>query len=89
MNGFSRRDFGLLATAAAGAVTLTACTSTPANAGPPPAPRNQLGPIKQIDAGDLNVGYAEAGPPDGQPVILLHGWPYDIHSYADVTAMLA
>ncbi|PQP55221.1 alpha/beta fold hydrolase, partial [Mycolicibacterium austroafricanum] len=42
-----------------------------------------------IDAGDLNVGYAEAGPPDGQPVILLHGWPYDIHSYADVTAMLA
>jgi pimeloyl-ACP methyl ester carboxylesterase len=89
VNGFSRRDFGLLATAAAGAVTLTACTSTPANAGPPPAPRNQLGPIKQIDAGDLNVGYAEAGPPDGQPVILLHGWPCDIHSYADVTAMLA
>jgi len=89
VNGFSRRDFGLLATAAAGAVTLTACTSTPATAGPPPAPRNQLGPIKQIDAGDLNVGYAEAGPPDGQPVILLHGWPYDIHSYADVTAILA
>ena len=89
MNGYSRRDFGFLATVAAGAITLTACTSTPANAGPPPAPTHQLGPIKQIDAGDLSVGYADAGPPDGQPVILLHGWPYDIHSYADVTAILA
>ena len=89
MNSLSRREFGLLATAAAGAAALTACTSTPAEAGPPAAPRNQLDPINQIDAGDLNVGYAEAGPPDGQPVILLHGWPYDIHSYADVTAILA
>jgi pimeloyl-ACP methyl ester carboxylesterase len=48
-----------------------------------------LGPLKQIDAGDLNVGYAEAGPPDGRPVILLHGWPYDIHTYADVAPLLA
>ena len=37
--------------------------------------------MKQIDAGVLNVGYAEAGPPDGPAVILLHGWPYDIHTY--------
>jgi pimeloyl-ACP methyl ester carboxylesterase len=45
--------------------------------------------IKQIDAGVLNVGYVEAGPADGSPVILLHGWPYDIHSYLDVAPLLA
>jgi pimeloyl-ACP methyl ester carboxylesterase len=45
--------------------------------------------LKQIDAGLLNVGYAEAGPADGPVVLLLHGWPYDIHSYADVAPMLA
>lgn len=44
---------------------------------------------KQIDAGLLSVGYAEAGPADGQPVILLHGWPYDIHSFVDVAPLLA
>ncbi|AET92772.1 alpha/beta hydrolase [Burkholderia sp. YI23] len=48
-----------------------------------------LDDIRQIDAGVLNVGYAEAGPADGPVVILLHGWPYDIHSYADVAPMLA
>jgi pimeloyl-ACP methyl ester carboxylesterase len=52
-------------------------------------PHASLGPIKQIDAGLLNVGYAEAGPADGTPVILLHGWPYDIHSYVDVAPLLA
>src|SRR5579871_3541250 len=45
--------------------------------------------IKQIDAGLLNVGYAEAGPAAGPPVILLHGWPYDIHSFVDVAPLLA
>ena len=44
---------------------------------------------KQVDAGLLNVGYAEDKPPGGQPVILLHGWPYDIHSYVDVAPALA
>ena len=44
---------------------------------------------KQIDAGVLNVGYAEAGPTDGPAVVLLHVWPYDIHSYADVASLLA
>ena len=45
--------------------------------------------LKQIDAGLLNVGYAEAGPADGPAVILLHGWPYDIHSFVDVAPLLA
>src|SRR5215208_487345 len=45
--------------------------------------------IKQIDAGVLNVGYAEAGPPAGPVVILSHGWPYDIHSFVDVAPLLA
>jgi pimeloyl-ACP methyl ester carboxylesterase len=45
--------------------------------------------VKQIDAGLLNVGYAEAGPGNGRPAILLHGWPYDIHSYVDVAPLLA
>jgi pimeloyl-ACP methyl ester carboxylesterase len=48
-----------------------------------------FGPLKQIAAGVLDVGYAEAGPADGPAVILLHGWPYDIHSYVDVTPLLA
>ncbi|MFI6240324.1 alpha/beta fold hydrolase [Micromonospora sp. NPDC050795] len=44
--------------------------------------------LRQIDAGVLNVGYVDAGPPDGDAVILLHGWPYDIHSFADVVPLL-
>jgi pimeloyl-ACP methyl ester carboxylesterase len=45
--------------------------------------------LKQVDAGVLDVGYAEAGPADGPAVVLLHGWPYDIHSYVEVTPLLA
>src|SRR6202161_4773636 len=45
--------------------------------------------IKQIDAGLLNIGYAEAGPANGPAVILLHGWPYDIYSFVDVAPLLA
>jgi pimeloyl-ACP methyl ester carboxylesterase len=48
-----------------------------------------MGPLKQIDAGVLNVGYAEVGPAEGPAVILLHGWPYDIHSYVEVAPLLA
>jgi pimeloyl-ACP methyl ester carboxylesterase len=54
-----------------------------------PGTNTSFGPLKQIDAGVLNVGYAEAGPANGPVVILLHGWPYDIHSYADVAPLLA
>jgi pimeloyl-ACP methyl ester carboxylesterase len=54
-----------------------------------PGTNTSFSPLKQIDAGVLNVGYAEAGPTDGPVVILLHGWPYDIHSYIDVAPLLA
>jgi pimeloyl-ACP methyl ester carboxylesterase len=54
-----------------------------------PGTNTSFGTLKQIDAGVLNVGYVEAGPVDGPVVILLHGWPYDIHSYVDVTLLLA
>ena len=58
---------------------------SPAKAGA----NTSFGAIKQIDAGLLNVGYAEAGPAGGPPVLLLHGWPYDIYSYVDVAPLLA
>jgi pimeloyl-ACP methyl ester carboxylesterase len=53
------------------------------------AASTSFGPIKQIEAGLLDVGYVEQGPSNGQPVLLLHGWPYDIHSYAEVAPALA
>jgi pimeloyl-ACP methyl ester carboxylesterase len=54
-----------------------------------PGTNTSFGALKQIDAGLLNVGYAEAGPADGPAVLLLHGWPYDIHCYVDVAPLLA
>src|SRR5262245_41716238 len=53
------------------------------------AAQTSFGELKAINAGALTVGYAEAGPADGPPVILLHGWPYDIHTYVDVAPLLA
>ena len=63
-------------------------------AGGAPAPAQPLAsagfaPLKQIDAGSLRVAYAEAGPTDGPPVLLLHGWPYDIYSFVEVAPQLA
>src|SRR2546423_1519067 len=54
-----------------------------------PGTNTSFSSLKQVDAGLLNVGYAEAGPANGPPVILLHGWPYDIYSYVDVAPLLA
>lgn len=76
---FAAIELGLNAPARAAG---TAAAATPA------APA-WLNPLKQIDAGVLRTGYAELGPSDGSPVILLHGWPYDIHTYADAATLLA
>jgi pimeloyl-ACP methyl ester carboxylesterase len=53
------------------------------------SPTKRLGPLKSIDAGVLKIGYLDVGPVNGTPVILLHGWPYDIHTYVDVAPLLA
>ncbi len=54
-----------------------------------PGAHASFGPVQQITAGVLDVGYVEAGPADGRAVILMHGFPYDIHSYVEVTPLLA
>jgi pimeloyl-ACP methyl ester carboxylesterase len=92
---FDRRRFlGTAAAAAAAPLFLSdaALAQSGKLAGVPaikPGTNTSFASIKQIDAGVLNVGYAEAGPSNGPPVILLHGWPYDIHSYVDVAPLLA
>src|SRR5258708_22104812 len=53
------------------------------------ASTKRVDPLRHVDAGVLNVAYYEAGPADGPVVVLLHGFPYDIHSYVDVAPMLA
>ncbi|MBB4855947.1 hypothetical protein HNP40_003361 [Mycobacteroides chelonae] len=83
----SRRGFsGVALAAAVGATTLGACSNGASI--DTTRPRTQFRPLTQIDAGLLSVGYADEGPCDGPPVILLHGWPYDIHSYLDMVLLL-
>src|ERR1700752_1007986 len=78
-------QFGIIGSA-------TAQSSKPKPATVPvskPGTNTSFGPLKQIDEGVLKVGYAETGPANGPVVILLHGWPYDIHTYVDVAPLLA
>jgi pimeloyl-ACP methyl ester carboxylesterase len=97
INHHRRRFLGTAAMTIAGAklVMTGSARAQSGNAGPAtlpavkPGTNTSFGPLKQIDAGVLNVGYAEAGPADGRVVILLHGWPYDIYSYVDVAPLLA
>src|SRR6204780_4248376 len=78
-------QLGLLGSAAAQSGKTTA-SKVPALK---PGTNTSFKSMKQIKAGLLNVGYAEDGPANGPPVILLHGWPYDIHSFVDVAPLLA
>ncbi|ABF41901.1 Alpha/beta hydrolase [Candidatus Koribacter versatilis Ellin345] len=91
-NGMSRRRLLELAGFSTGAALLAGLPLFAAengNAASSPTADASFGTLRQIDAGDLNIGYAEAGPADGPAVILLHGWPYDIHSFVEVTPLLA
>src|SRR6201993_3291061 len=91
INHDRRRFFGAAAMTIA-ATQLGMFASAKAESGKPEAERGthpSFASLKQIDAGLLNIGYAEAGPPNGPAVVLLHGWPYDIHSYLDVATSLA
>ena len=82
---FTAAQFGLLTSAKAEAASETASEISTVRAGA----NTSFNSMKRIDAGLLNVGYAEAGRSDGPAVILLHGWPYDIHSFVDVAPLLA
>ncbi len=80
----------LEAIAAVGAPVGTAEADVSTGTSPTPSSSRagEFGPVRQVEAGLLDVGYVDAGPADGRAVLLLHGWPYDIHSFADVTPML-
>ena len=82
---YDRRRFigtAVMATAGAGLVASSPAATTLRTHG-------ALGPIKQIDAGNLDVGYTEAGPSNGPPAILLHEWPQGINSHVDVAQLAA
>lgn len=86
MGMINRRSF---VGAAAAAVAAGPAGIARAGDAPSPSSNADFPSLKQIVAGELSVGYAEVGPPNGRPVILLHGWPYDIHSYVGVAPLLA
>ena len=90
-----RRLFCTAAAGIAGAgVVRTARAQAAGDAAPKvpsikPGTHTSFAALRQVDAGVLRIGYAEAGPADGRPVMLLHGWPYDIHAFVDVAPLLA
>jgi pimeloyl-ACP methyl ester carboxylesterase len=96
INQDRRRLFGVAAVAVAaaefGVIGSAKAQSNEAKSanGPTMAPgtNTSFGALKQINAGVLNIRYAEAGPANGRTVLLLHGWPYDIQSYRDVAPLL-
>jgi pimeloyl-ACP methyl ester carboxylesterase len=81
-----------IATAGFDVIALAQAQPTVTTSGGVPPSKSGAGtsfaPLKQVDAGVLNVGYADAGPANGPAVVLLHGWPYDIHSYVEVSPLL-
>jgi pimeloyl-ACP methyl ester carboxylesterase len=81
--------FALMQAGAFGAAHAQAATPEPVVASAGTLEADSFGPLKHVNAGLLNVAYAEVGPADGPVVILLHGWPYDIHSYSEVAPLLA
>jgi len=82
IDGQRRRLLGIAAAGiVAGSLLAGGATATPPVDGP-------FGPLRQIEAGDLSIQYADVGPKAGKPVILLHGWPYDIHAFVDVASLL-
>ena len=87
-NKLHRRSFLGAAVASIVAAEVSSLGAAYANTGQPTRPQ-PLEPIKQLKAGVLDVGYCDMGASDGPPVLLLHGFPYDIHSYVDVAPMLA
>ncbi|WP_050386671.1 alpha/beta fold hydrolase [Bradyrhizobium pachyrhizi] len=80
---------GILAASRLGFIGSAQAQSKPALPAIKAGAHTTIGPVKQINAGVLDTGYVEMGPASGPAVILLHGWPYDIHSYADVAPALA
>lgn len=84
-----RRDFvqvaaAVAATLVAGSTAARATTSISASAA-----ATSMVPVQQVDAGVLNIGYVDLGPRNGPPILLLHGWPYDIHAFEAVAPLLA
>jgi hypothetical protein len=94
----NRRRFlrnATVAFAAAEVATIGSADAQSSQTSPAPMPQNRLGTnasfgsLKTVNAGVLSIAYAEVGPADGPPVLLLHGWPYDIHSFVDVAPIFA